>query len=125
VSELSYWASQIRKEKVMNPIKIDASTFRATGRNSMGDELGTVMVNGESRVAARAESGAIYLYGYVGCYRTSSKLWPVTVVLWTDDRVMTLFGRDEHTSRCQQSNAVRYDPDAYQKVASGRLWDAI
>lgn len=108
----------------MSKITINAESFIATGRNSFGDENGTVEVSGEVRKAVRAPTGTIFVHGYVGRYRTSGKAWNASVTLRAG-QVFVMFGRDDRSSRFDKQNAISFEPETFDLHANPDFWAAI
>lgn len=112
----------------MTTINIDPATFRATGRNYRGNEVGTVLVSGMERTAVRsttAEGGVcIQVAGYVGRYRTSPKAWPASLTLY-HGRVFAHFGRDDRSGRFNKINGISYEPETFARIANAKYFEAV
>lgn len=52
----------------------------------------------------------LYLLGFVGRYRTSTKAWPATVKAGPDGKVYAYFGRDDRSGRFNKLAGISYEP---------------
>lgn len=62
--------------------------------------------------AQRYDDGRIYVFGFMGQYVTSPKLWRATVLL-DAGRMFVRFGRDDRSGNFNKQNAVSYNPKAF------------
>ena len=104
-------------------MKIFAETFKSNGTTALGGVSGTVEVDGIERNAVRMESGAIYIYGFIGKYRTSPKAWQASVSL-INGRISVDFGRDDRSGRFQKQNMIQYAPDVFATLTNPKFWEA-
>lgn len=52
----------------------------------------------------------IYLKGFVGRYRTSTKAWAATVRATPEGKVFAHFGRDDRSGRFNKLDGISYEP---------------
>lgn len=109
-------------------ITIDRDTFTATGRNRLGREVGTVLVNTGREVitaaASRGETGEITVGGFVGRYQTSGKAWPAHVMTH-GDKLFATFGRDDRSGRFNKQRGISYEPNTYADLVDPAYWEAV
>lgn len=74
----------------------------------------TVQYGNEELVvwAHKFESGSIYAYGFVGKYRTGTKLWNVTMNT-IGDRTSIWYGRDDRAGSFYKTNCIFYTPEVF------------
>lgn len=82
-----------------------------------GDQVnGTVIVQyGKDELtvpASKTERGTIYAFGFVGQYRTGTKVWPVSMHTM-GERTSIWFGRDDRAGSFTKQNCISYAPDIF------------
>lgn len=109
----------------MTTINILSETFKpATATvEQVGDWYankinGTVEVQyGRDTITAfadRTDLGSIYVYGFVGRYRTSSKPWRAVVSRQANrDYTIAQFGRDDRAGRFHKQQGITFEPSVF------------
>jgi len=108
-------------------MKIIANTFQATAApiSEVGEFYaerinGTVDVEMRDKTitayASKYEDGSIYVYGFVGRYRTGTKLWDCKV--WTsDDKTCVWFGFDSRSmNRRRHKSDIFFAPEKFFNI---------
>lgn len=61
----------------------------------------------------KKDSG-LFVFGFIGKYRTGNKLWRVRLYLWREDpRTHCYFGRDDRCGRFNKSDLIFFDEKSY------------
>lgn len=106
-------------------MNFDYRSFKQDGVNKFNDPVGTVQgVLFEKPIECRAYKGTngdLNIAGFIGKYRTDSRVWPVNIFVNKESKISFHFGFDSQFSKHQASNAV-YAPDEYFAIAPQHLF---
>lgn len=113
-------------------LQIFRTTFKATGVNAYGSEVGTIEVSvGEAyeTVPCVHAHGEFNVAGFVGRYATSAKPWQAMVSIREDAKdnshLYVSFGRDDRSGRFNKRNAISFEPATFPTSANPKYWEAV
>lgn len=109
-------------------MNFDYSSFKQDGYNKHNDPVGTIQGTFSNKPiecrAYKATNGGLNVAGFVGKYRTGSKLWPAHIFVSKDNSVACYFGFDSRSGKHQTSGTF-FAPEQYFELAPPFLFHPV
>lgn len=109
-------------EILIETFKEAKADIETVGERLAGIINGTIDIKINAKIvtawADYTPGGRLYIYGFIGRYRTSVKPWRASV--WTDINIFThervtrgWFGRDDRSARFNKMQGISWEPELY------------